>query len=82
MLGSLTPHNIRELRDLSGPTKHSAGFWPYDNPRCHRRRGVFVIGPLTLDLAEYSDCFPFITFHLSFFQINFGSYLAYLISNI
>jgi hypothetical protein len=42
----------------------------------------FVIGPLMLDSAEYSDCFPFITFHLSFFQINFGSYLAYLISNI
>ena len=27
-------------------------------------------------------CFPFITFHLSFFQIYFHSYLAYLISDI
>ena len=27
-------------------------------------------------------CFPFITFHLSFFQIDFHSYLAYLISDI
>jgi hypothetical protein len=66
----------------SGPTKHSAGFRLYNNPQCYGHRGVFIIGQLTLDLAECSNVFPFMTFHLSFFQINFRSYLAYLISDI
>jgi hypothetical protein len=35
-----------------------------------------------LDLAECSNVFPFMMFHLSFFQIYFHSYLAYLISDI
>jgi hypothetical protein len=82
MLASLTPQNIRGLRDRSRLAKHSAGFRPYDNPQCRGRHGIFVIGQLVLDSAECSDVFPFMTFHLSFFQINFRSYLAYLISDI
>ena len=42
----------------------------------------FIIGQLAPNSAECSDVFPFITFHLSFFQIYFHSYLAYLISDI
>ena len=46
-------------------------------PQC-----FFIIGQLAPNSVECSDVFPFITFHLSFFQIYFHSYLAYLISDI
>ena len=45
-------------------------------------RHFFIIGQLAPNSAECSDVFPFITFHLSFFQIYFHSYLDYLISDI
>ena len=45
-------------------------------------RHFCIIGQLVPNSAECSDVFPFITFHLSFFQIYFHRYLAYLISDI
>ena len=45
-------------------------------------RHFCIIGQLAPNSAECSDVFPFITFHLSFFQVYFHCCLAYPISDI
>ena len=59
---------------------HPVGLRMSDSAQWPRR--FFIIGQLAPNSAKCSDVFPFITFHLSFFQIYFHSYLAYLISDI
>ena len=59
---------------------HPVGLRMSDSAQWLRR--FFIIRQLVPNSAECSDVFPFITFHLSFFQIYFHSYLAYLISDI
>ena len=54
----------------------AVAFYKQDGPG---KYSVFIIGQLTSNSAECSNAFMF---HLSFFQIYFHSYLAYLISNI
>ena len=59
---------------------HPVGLRTSDSVQWPRR--FCIIRQLVPNSAERSDVFPFITFHLSFFQIYFHHYLAYLISDI